>query len=105
MSQRAAPIIADRAEFVGVLSRMRLGLTLVRPGDETGPCVLDGALVRHAYTPLADYGLIDEVPQPAHLPHAHCYRLSERGREFADRAWASWRQRPLWQRLVVQLTG
>ena len=33
------------------------------------------------------------------------YRLSERGREFAERACGNWRSRPLLQRLAIRLAG
>jgi hypothetical protein len=34
-----------------------------------------------------------------------CYKLSPRGRDFADRACKAWKQRPLWQRLAMRLGG
>jgi len=33
----------------------------------------------------------------------HCYRLSPRGRDFADRAVAEWKRQPLWRRLAMRL--
>lgn len=105
MPQRPAPIIADRAEFFDALVLLRLGRTLVRNGESVGSCVLDGAVLVSAFEPLSRYGLLDEVPPPPHLPHAHCYRLNAQGREFARRACRAWSQRPLWQRLAVRITG
>ncbi len=105
MPQHAPAIIADRGEFVDALVLLRAGRTLVQHGESVGSCVLDGAVLVSAFEPLSRYGLLDEVPHPAHLPHAHCYRLSPRGREFARRVCHEWRRRPLWQRLVVRLTG
>lgn len=105
MPQPASPIIADRAEFVDALYSLRAGRLLVQHGESVGSCVLDGAVIVSAFEPLSRYGLLDEIPQPPHLPHAHCYRLSPRGRDFARRVCHEWRRRPLWQRLVVRITG
>lgn len=105
MPQPAAPIIADRAEFVDVLRSLRAGRVLVQHGESVGSCLLDGAMVISSFEPLSRFGLLDEIPQPPHLPHAHCYRLSPRGHAFARRVCHEWRRRPLWQRLVVRITG
>ncbi len=103
------PIIADRGEFIDALRELRRGRLLVHNndgGDER--CVIEGSVLYTAYRPLKDYGLLDEVavPGPAGAPRPlHCYRLSPRGREFADRAWQQWKRRPLLQRLAVRLAG
>lgn len=102
MSRR---IIPDRAEFVDALRLLRRGHILVRAGADPGGCVLDGAVVYHSYPTLVSYGLIDEFHNPRGFPHASYYRISARGREFADRACAAWQQQPLLQRLAVRLTG
>jgi hypothetical protein len=103
----AAPdvIIADRAEFIDALQRLRKGQILVQPVDSDERCVLDGCLLYTAYRPLASYQLIEEFKNREGFPHARYYRLSARGRAFAERACASWRQRPLLERLAVRLTG
>jgi hypothetical protein len=101
----AAPIIAHRAEFVDALGALRRGRVLVRAGDGACSCVLDGAIVHHSYPTLAAYGLIDEFENPAGFAGVRYYRLSARGREFADRALARWRQLGVLQRLAVRLAG
>jgi hypothetical protein len=101
----AAPPIADRSEFIDVLKLMRKGRLLVRNNHDR--CLVDGHEVRYSFETLQAYGLLDEVrPPPGEAmlaPHLHWYRLSPRGLEFADRAYAEWRARPLWQRLLVRL--
>jgi DNA-binding PadR family transcriptional regulator len=67
--------------------------------------VLDGGIVYRSYEPLVRYGLIDKFDNPRGFRDASYYRLTPRGREFAERACSAWRQRPLWQRLVVRLAG
>jgi DNA-binding PadR family transcriptional regulator len=99
------PIIADRGEFVDALNRLRRGHVLVKVGEATGGCVLDGGVLYRSYEPLVRYGLIDEFKNPQGFEQASYYRLTPRGREFADRACSAWRQRPLWQRLAVRLAG
>jgi len=98
-------IIPDRAEFVDALRLLRRGHILVRASNEPGGCLLDGGIVYHSYPTLLQYGLIDEFRNPRGFPHARYYRISERGRDFADRACQAWQQRPLLQRVAVRLTG
>jgi DNA-binding MarR family transcriptional regulator len=105
MQQPHQPIIADRAEFIDALMHLRRGRVLVRPSSSDERCLLDGSLLYTAYKPLADYQLIDEYPNPDGFEHARYYRLTERGREFAEQACQAWRQRPLLQRLAVRLMG
>jgi len=97
-------IIPDRAEFIDALELLRRGHVLVKTDDE-GRCALNGCIVYASYEPLAQYGLIDEFDNPQGRCQLHYYRLTPRGREFAERAVAEWRRRPLWQRLAVRLTG
>ena len=104
-AMRSTPIIADRAEFVEALRLLRRGHILVRTSEAAGGCVLDGGIVYRSYDTLVRYGLIDEFDNPHGFPNASYYRITERGRDFADRAWESWRSRPLWQRLAVRLAG
>lgn len=104
-SMSAQPIIADRAEFIDALSLLRRGHVLVRAARGSGPCLLDGGIVYHSWDPLTRYGLIDEFENPDGFPHASYYRLTDRGRSFADRACTAWQSTPLWQRLAVRLVG
>ena len=100
-----SPIIANRGEFVDVLCALARGRVLVRLGDMSGGCTVDGGTVYHSYGALQRYGLIDEYDNPEGFAAVQYYRLSERGREFAQRAVAAWRQRPLLERLAVRLMG
>lgn len=101
----ASPIIADRAEFIDALSVLRRGHVLVGVSPLSGGFVLDGAPLYSAHKPLLEYGLVSEFDNPRGFAHVRYYRLSERGRDFAERACQSWRERPLLQRLAVRLAG
>lgn len=101
----AQPIIPDRAEFVDVLRLMRRGLVLVHGSDGTGGCLIDGSVVYHSFEPLSRYGLIDQIPVNPRDTRARHYRLTPRGRDFADRACAHWKRQPLLKRLAVRLAG
>jgi hypothetical protein len=98
-------IIADRAEFIDALRLLRKGHVLVRTGETSGSCVLDGSIVYRSYPTLERYGLIDEYDNPQGFANASYYRLNARGHEFAERACQAWRSQPVWQRLAVRLTG
>ncbi len=98
-------IIPDRGEFIDALRVLRKGRVLVRVSDISGGCMLDGAPLYSAHRTLIDYGLIREFDNPQGFPSVRYYRLSERGRDFADRACENWRRRPLLQRLAVRLAG
>lgn len=98
-------ILADRAEFVEALHRLSHGHVLVRTGDHSCACVLDGAIVHHSFEPLLQYGLIDEFPNRAGFPGVQYFRITPSGREFAHRAWLQWRSRSVWERLAVRLMG
>lgn len=98
-------IIPDRGEFVDVLSRLARGHVLVRTGEGSNGCVIDGGIVYHSYPTLERYGLIDEFSNPHGFEHVRYFRLSERGRAFADKACTAWRQRPLLERLAMRLAG
>ncbi len=100
-----ARIIPDRGEFIDALRALRQGRVLVRVSDISGGCMLDGAPVYSAHRTLIAYGLVREFDNPQGFPSVRYYRLSERGRDFADRACESWRRRPLLQRLAVRLAG
>ena len=98
-------IITDRGEFIDALHALRHGRVLVRVSDISGGCLLDGAPLYSAHRTLIDYGLVREYHNPLGFPSVRYYRLSEHGRDFADRACENWRRRPLLQRLAVRLAG
>lgn len=96
--------IADRGEFIDALGRLRRGEVLVHADDEDDErCILDGQVLYASWRPLSRFGLLDELPRHPRDGRLHCYRLSPRGREFADRSIAAWKARPLWQRLAMRL--
>jgi hypothetical protein len=101
----AATIIADRGEFVDVLAALARGHVLVRLSDLSGGCAIDGRIVYRAYEPLARYGLIGEFDNPRGFEAVRYFRLTERGRDFAARAVAEWRRRPLLERLFTRVVG
>ncbi len=104
-AMQANPIIADRAEFVDALRLLRKGHVLVKAGNSSCGCVLDGDIVYHSYDTLLRYGLIDEFDNPDGFPNVSYYRLSLRGRAFARRAVDAWQRKPVWQRLAMRLVG
>ena len=101
----ASPIIPDRAEFVEALNLLRRGHLMVHLGDGANTKAIGGGIVHHSAPTLMQYGLVDEVDNPEGFPGVRYYRISSRGREFADRAWAQWRSRKLWERALVRLVG
>lgn len=98
-------LIPDRGEFVDALQLLSQGHVLVHLGNILGGCVVDGRIVYHSYRTLLRFGLIREFDNPNGFPSAGYYRITERGREFAARAFAAWRSRPVWQRLAMRLLG
>lgn len=98
-------IIADRGEFVDVLRSLRRGHVLVCAGEGAGTAVVDGAIVYRSVDPLLRYGLVDEFDNPEGFEGARYYRLSVRGREFAERACAAWQRQPVLARLATRLAG
>lgn len=101
----ASPIIPDRAEFVEALNLLRRGHLMVNLGDGANTKAIGGGMVHHSAATLLAYGLVDEVDNPDGFPGVRYYRISERGRQFADRAWTQWRSRPLLERAIVRLVG
>jgi hypothetical protein len=101
----AQRIISDRGEFIDALRVLRRGRVLVRVSDLSGGCTLDGAPLYSAHRTLIDYGLVSEFHNPHGFGGVRYYRLSEPGRDFADRACENWRRRPLLQRLAMRLAG
>jgi hypothetical protein len=98
-------IIPDRAEFIDALRVLRRGHVLVRVHTGSGGCMIDGAPVYRSFDTLMEYGLIREFENPVGFAGVRYYRLSDTGREFADRACTAWRQRPLIERLAVRFAG
>ena len=100
----AEPLIADRGEFIDALARLRRGQVLVRSADAHDErCVIEGQMLYASWRPLSEFGLLDELPPHPRQGRMHCYRLSPRGRDFADRAVAEWKRQPLWRRLAMRL--
>ncbi len=102
---QSTPIIVHRAEFVDALHLLLRGHWLVRVGDGAGCTTIDGAPLWHSFDTLQHYGLIDEVDNREGFPGVRYFRLSDRGHDFARRAWDAWCRCPWWQRLLVRLTG
>ena len=101
---RQDPVVADRGEFIDALARLRRGQVLVRPADAHDErCVIEGQMLYASWRPLSEFGLLDELPPQPRQGRMHCYRLSPRGRDFADRAVAEWKRQPLWRRLAMRL--
>ena len=84
---------------------LKRGHVLVHVNDIFGGCVLDGAPLYSAHHALLKYGLLDEFDNPQGFASVRYYRLSERGRAFAERACDHWQRQPLLQRLAVRWTG
>lgn len=101
----ASAIIPDRGEFIDVLAALRRGHVLVHAGDHAGGWVVDGGRVFSAYDPLLRYELVQEYDNPEGFENVQYFRLTKRGREFAERAWHAWTRRPLVERLWVRLAG
>lgn len=97
-------LIADRGEFIDALARLRRGQLLVHSEDaEDDRCLIEGQLLYASWRPLSRFGLLDELPRQPRQGRIRCYRLSPRGRDFADRAVAEWKRQPLWRRLAMRL--
>lgn len=104
-AERPRAIIADRGEFVDVLCALRRGHVLVQAGEHAGGWIVDGGRVFSSYDPLLRYELVREFDNPEGFDHVRYFRLTSRGRDFAERALAAWRRRPLLERLMVRLVG
>ncbi|MBL8348095.1 MAG: hypothetical protein JNN03_21860 [Rubrivivax sp.] len=102
---KAPAIIPDRGEFIDVLRALRRGHVLVHAGEHAGGWVVDGGNVYSSYDPLLRYELVQEFDNPEGFEHVHYFRLTPQGRDFAERAVAAWRQRPVLERLMVRLVG
>jgi hypothetical protein len=101
----AQPIIADRGEFIDALRLLRRGHVMVHMGEGSHGTAISGGPIRHSADTLHRYGLVDEFDNPDGFEGVRYYRLSERGRRFADQAWSAWRSRRLWERALVRLLG
>jgi hypothetical protein len=104
-TRESMPIIPNRAEFIEALRILRRGHVLIRFGDDSAGCTIDGATLWHSFDTLHRYGLIDEFDNPHGFAGVRYFRISRAGRDFAERACSAWRSRPLWQRMLVRLTG
>ena len=103
-SEAAPTLIADRGEFIDALARLRRGQLLVHSDDASDDrCLIEGQMLYTAWRPLSQYGLLDELPRQPRQGRMHCYKLSPRGRDFADLAVAEWKRQPLWRRLAMRL--
>ena len=103
-AERQDPVVADRGEFIDALARLRRGQVLVHSADaDDERCLIEGQMLYTCWKPLSRFGLLDELPRQPRQGRVHCYRLSPRGRDFADRAVAEWKRQPLWRRLAMRL--
>jgi predicted transcriptional regulator with HTH domain len=98
-------IIPDRAEFIDALRALRNGHVLVRVHGGSSGCLLDGATVYRSFQTLLAYGLIRAFDNREGFAHVQYYRITESGREFAERACEWWQRRPLLERLAVRFAG
>jgi DNA-binding IclR family transcriptional regulator len=104
MAMHIAPsTVPAIGEFIDVLRALQRGHVLVRASDCAGGCAINGSAVYHSWETLVEHGLIAEFNNPEGFRHVHYYRLSPKGRAFADRAWAEWKSKPLWQRMAARL--
>jgi hypothetical protein len=101
----ASRVIVDRGEFIDALRALRRGRVMVRVGEPSGGCLLDGAPLYSAHRTLLRYQLVEEYDNPQGFPSVRYYRLTQRGRDFAERACEAWRRRPLLERLAVRFAG
>jgi DNA-binding PadR family transcriptional regulator len=62
-------------------------------------------MVSRSCETLHRYGLTREFDNADGFPAVRYYRITERGREFTQRACAAWRAWPLLQRLATRLAG
>lgn len=100
-----SPLIADRAEFIDALKLLAKGHVMVHVGDSAHGIAIDGGRVRYSAGTLKRYGLVDEFDNPDGFPGVRYYRISDRGRQFADRAVVAWHSRRLWERALLRLVG
>jgi hypothetical protein len=98
-------VIPDRGEFIDVLRALARGHVLVHASDSAGGWAVAGGSVYSAFDPLVRYELVQEFDNPEGFEHIRYFRLTQRGREFAESAWAAWRARPWLERLLVRLVG
>lgn len=98
-------IIPDRAEFIDTLRQMQRGAVIARAAGASEAVVLNGRPLPSAFGPLTEYQLLEEVKPDGEPTAIRFYRLNARGREFAERAWAEWKRRPLLERIAARLLG
>jgi hypothetical protein len=98
-------IIPDRGEFIDALRLLLNGHVLVNVGGISDAFVINGHPLYSVQRTLIDYGLVQEFDNPDGFDNVRYFRLSQRGREFAERACEQWRRQPLLQRLIARFTG
>ncbi len=99
------PILTSRGEFIDALAALSRGNVIVRLDDGSDACVLDGVRLMWSFPSLISYGLIAEFQNIHGFGGARYYRLTAAGHQFADKALAAWRARPLLERLAIRLFG
>ncbi len=99
------PILTSRGEFIDALAALSRGNVIVRLDDGSDACVLDGVRLMWSFPSLISYGLIAEFHNIHGFGGARYDRLTTAGHQFADRALAVWRARPLLERLAIRLFG
>ena len=99
--------IADRGEFIDVLRSLCRNNVLIVVGDVIGVerAVIDSNIVYRSHLPLIKFGLVHMYENPDGFPHTTYYRLSPKGRAFADQMLSTWQARPLHERLFIRLVG
>ena len=99
------PILTNRGEFIDALAALSRGNVIVRLDDGSDAFVLDGVRLMWSFPSLISYGLIAEFNNVEGFSGARYYRLTTAGHQFAHRALAAWRARPLLERLAIRLFG
>ncbi|MFM2342598.1 MAG: hypothetical protein RLZZ592_2251 [Pseudomonadota bacterium] len=97
--------VVHLGEFIDTLALLRGGHIIVVMDPDKRTCVLDGMGLQWSFRTLEAYGLIAEFANPVGFEGLRYYRLTDAGRDFADRALAAWRARPWHQRLMLRLRG
>jgi hypothetical protein len=98
-------ILMSRGEFIDALAALSRGNVIALLDDSSDACVLDGVRLMWSFPSLIAYGLIAEYPNPDGFGGVRYYRMTAEGRQFATKALAAWRARPLLERLAIRLIG
>ena len=97
--------VVHLGEFIDTLALLRGGHIIVVMDPDKRTCVLDGMGLQWSFRTLEAYALIAEFRNPRGFEGLRYYRLTETGRDFADRALAAWRAHSWHQRLMLRLRG